>query len=538
MRRLTFTVAVAAVLLPLLSPTASAVATATSATNEADPDNVQQVGPGLYFTDTDTFKISDTDVPAGAIGRSHGVATGGGDLARPQSALASRPEMAVFGPGWTAEFLGGMVDRKLETQNGAIVVTELDGGTTARYDLKSSISFPDGGGVQRYESTDGSKITETTRWDATAGAMRTSITETIAMDKGATEAGDDTFTQSNADLSLTYTWNKIDGLQGTDTWRATSTGNTAYGTSSVTYDPQGRISTIKEPAGGETPEETLTIHYATTTTATSASFGDFAGRLKDITLTSGSSTPQTVAQYGYDPNGLLRTVADPGLSSSPASTYGYDQLGRLTSIDSPTDGSWQLAFANGTAAPTATATGTAQPTPGDPMQGATGINDPNATEPSPGDFLPGDISNPQAYPSYCNDAWKWLYYQRAGCSSWVAHNGWHKPLWKKLPSKRYVVGITFDHCTNAPDRPAGFDFRPACDMHDYGYGLIGNTYKHYKYYLDRYRKSQVDDVFYSTLKNWTCNAYFILVRPVCRRWAFIYRQGVRLGNPKNGADKT
>ncbi|MBT2231529.1 phospholipase A2 [Nonomuraea sp. NEAU-A123] len=533
MRRLTFTISIAAVLLPLLSPVASA-ATA----NAADPDVVQQVGPGLYFTDTDTFKISETDVPAGVIGRSHGVATGADDLARPQSALPSRPEMAVFGPGWKAEFLGGMIDRKLETQSGAIVVTELDEGNSTRYEFKSSVSFPDGGGVNRYESTDGSKIAETSRWDATAGVMRTSISETIAMDKGATETGDDTFAQSNAELSLTYTWNKIDGLQGTDTWRATATGNTAYGTAAVTYDSQGRVSTVKEPAAGETPEETLTVQYATSTTATSSSFGDFAGRLKQITLTSGTAAPQTVASYGYDPNGLLRTVADPTQSTSPAATYAYDQIGRLTSIDSPTDGGWQLSFAAGTAAPTATATDTARPTAGDTMQGATGINDPNATAPAPGDFLPGDISNPQAYPSYCNDAWKWLYYQRAGCSAWVAHNGWHKPLWKQLPSKRFVVGITYDHCTNAPDRPSGFDFRPACDMHDYGYGLIGNTYKHYKYYLDRYRKSQVDDVFYSTLKNWTCNAYFVLVRPVCRRWAWVYRQGVRLGNPKNGADNT
>ncbi|GAA3211252.1 phospholipase A2 [Nonomuraea helvata] len=538
MRRLTLTATIAAVLLPLLSPAASATTTVGTATAAEDPDAVQQVGPGLYFSDTDTFTFDESDVPAGSIGRTHGVATGGGDLARPQSAPASRPEMAVFGPGWKAEFLGGMLDRKLDVQSGAIVVTELDEGTTTRYTLKSSISFPEGGGIQRYESGDGSKITETTRWDSAAGAMRTSISEAIAMDKGATEAGDDNFSQSNAELGLTYSWTKIDGLQSTDTWRVTATGNTAYGASTVAYDAQGRVSTVKEPAAGEAPEETLTVTYATSTTATTSSFGDYAGRLKQITLTSGTEAPQTVASYGYDANGLLRTVADPSLSGSPASTYAYDQVGRLTSIDSPTDGGWQLTFAGGTAAPTATATDTSRPAGGDPIQGAKGINDPNATAPDPGDFLPGDVSNPQAYPSYCNDAWKWLYYQRAGCASWVAHYGWRKPLWRKLPSKRYVMGIDYDHCTNAPDRPTGFDFRPACDMHDYGYGLIGNTYKHYRYYLDRYRKSQVDDVFYHTLKNWTCNAYNIFVRTVCKRWAFVYRQGVRLGNPKNGANAT
>ncbi|WP_433438278.1 hypothetical protein [Nonomuraea sp. CA-141351] len=56
--------------------------------------------------------------------------------------------------------------------------------------------------------------------------------------------------------------------------------------------------------------------------------------------------------------------------------------------------------------------------------------------------------------------------------------------------------------------------------------------------LDRYRKSQADDVFCHTLKNWACNAYNIFVRSTCRRWAWIYRQGVRLGNPENGANTT
>ncbi|MGW0203079.1 hypothetical protein, partial [Nonomuraea sp. NPDC003201] len=146
MRRLALPVAVSAMLLPFLAPEVSAAALA-----DPPPANVQEVGPGQYSSDTKTFKLTELDVSAGAISRKHGVALTAGDLARPQSAPATRPELGVFGPGWQAEFAGGEINRKLENQNGTIVVTELDEGTSTSYPLKSSVSFPDGGGIQTYE---------------------------------------------------------------------------------------------------------------------------------------------------------------------------------------------------------------------------------------------------------------------------------------------------------------------------------------------------------------------------------------------------
>jgi hypothetical protein len=237
LRRLTTAVALSAVLIPFLSSEASAVAVA-----EPPPAEVQEVGPGQYFADSATFKIAESDVSFAAIGRRHGVAAANGDLARPQSAPATRPELAVFGPGWQGEFLGGAINRKLEVQSGAIVVTDLEEGGSTRYDLKSSVSLPGGGGINTYEDATGAKLTETTKWDATAGAMRTTMSEAIAVDPATQDAGDDTFTDSNgnpvsaADLKLAYTWAQPAGLQSTDTWRVTSVGTTAYGKSTVGYD--------------------------------------------------------------------------------------------------------------------------------------------------------------------------------------------------------------------------------------------------------------------------------------------------------------
>ncbi|WP_200824816.1 phospholipase A2 [Nonomuraea solani] len=526
-------------IVPLLSAQASA-----EAVDEPPLAEIQELGPGQYATDNGTFKIAELDVSAGLISRKHGVAMGDGNLARPQSAPSTRPELGVFGPGWLAEFAGGQLNRRLEVQNGAIVITELDDGTSARYTLKSSVAFPDGGGIQTYETTDGAKLTETTRWDAAIGAMRTTTSETIAIDQTVQDPDDAPFTNddgtpiSAADLAYTYTWARQSGLSSTDTWRVTSVGNTAFGKSTVAYDGQGRISTIKEPAGAETPESVLRFTYATTTTATGTSVGDFAGRLKNVTVAYGTEAPQTQASYGYDTSGLLRTVNDPS-SGTGLANYAYDPVGRLTSIQSVTNGGWQMSFPAGAAAPQVSSTDLDLPVAGGPIEGATGINDPAATEPPLTDFLPEGIDPPQAYPKKCSTAANWMWYTKIGCSAWAAHYGWHKPGWKRTASGYKVMGINHDHCTSSADRPSGFDFRPACDSHDYGYGLIGNTYKGYKYYLDRSRKADVDSRFYITMRDKVCNGYFILVRGLCKKIAGAYWLGVRLkGKPKNGADAT
>ncbi|MEU8268616.1 hypothetical protein AB0B89_15780 [Sphaerisporangium sp. NPDC049002] len=47
----------------------------------------------------------------------------------------------------------------------------------------------------------------------------------------------------------------------------------------------------------------------------------------------------------------------------------------------------------------------------------------------------------------------------------------------ELPGNKAVVGVNNDNCTvpvvgRCGSFPGGFDFRVACDMHDYGYGII------------------------------------------------------------------
>ncbi|MEU8364759.1 phospholipase A2 [Nonomuraea sp. NPDC048882] len=536
MRRLALPVALAAMLVPFsVSPSVAA-----AALDEPPLADVKEIGPGLYSADTKTFKLTELDVSAGSVSRKHGVALTGGDLARPQSAPATRPELGVFGPGWQAEFAGGAINRKLEVQNGLIVVTDLEEGTQTQYPLASDVSSPDGGSIRTYEAANGSTITQLTKWDANLGVMRTTTTETLKTDPGPVEADDDAFADAagapigQGALQLKYTWSRPAGAPSADPWRVTSVGTAAFGSSTITYDAQGRVSTVGEPAGAGTPDTVTRFTYATATTAAGDTFGDFAGRLKSISVAYGTEAPLTEATYAYDPNGLLRGMADPSEGTVQAA-YDYDPTGRLSTIQSSSNGGWQLTFPAGAAAPTVTATDPDMPENGGETEGAAGLDDPDATEPPASDFLPDGVDPPQSYPRKCNTAKEWMWYTTKGCSAWAYHGGkFRKPAWKRTANGFKVRGITYDHCTKSPDKPHNFDFRPACDSHDYGYGLMANKKKKYKYYLDntRSKKLDVDNRFYITLRDKVCGGYFILVRPDCRAWAVVYHKFVKkFGNP-------
>lgn len=506
---------------------------------------LEQVGPGVYSTADQSFEIYETDVAEGLMSRSHTVNAQADGVAKPESAPASRPDMGVFGPGWEAEFVGGQLNRKLEQKSDSIVVTDLDANVPITYSLTSSVDYPSGGGVRKYASAEGNKLTETTKFDATTGTLVSTVSEVMSAPTPEVDADQSADTDADAPVGMagltsTYTWKQV--APGTDTWRVTGVGTVADGVlTTAGYDTQGRVSTINEAAAGDTPAQSLAVRYSTATTATGTTPGEFAGRAKEITLTVGTTT-QTLARYSYDTSGLLRAVVNPVEAAEPVASYAYDSTGRVSDVTSPSNGAWDLTFPAESAAPNVESEGPARPTADSPLQGAADITNAGATTPPATDFSGGEISDPSAYPRHCNRATDWLWYLETGCAAWAAHYGWHKPLWKQTPTKHWVVGINNDGCsTPGPNvsKPKGFNFRSACDMHDYGYGLIGNTYKGYKYYLDRSKKSNVDNAFHTTMKTYSCKKYGVMSRPECEGWAYAYYKAVGWkGNPKNGANAT
>ncbi|MGW1530206.1 phospholipase A2 [Streptomyces sp. NPDC002159] len=484
---------------------------------------IEQIGPGTYESANKSFSIPETDVSAGLMGRFHKVVGQLEGVSQPQDAPSNRSDLGVFGPSWEAEFLGGQLNRKLTPGSGSITTTDLETKESTRYDLTDSVAGPNGGSVNSYTAADGSKLVETVKWDDLAGVLKTTVVETLNIDLTTPVAGDDVPLDelgnpiSAADLKPSFTYKQVGG--GGDNWRVTATGNAAYKLTTVSYDSIGRLSIVNLPASPETPAESIKVNYATTTTASGGALGDVTGQVKDITRTSGQ-TVETLARYSYDGSGLLRKVTNPN-TGADLSTYTYDANERLATVATPAY-AWDLKYVGDAAAPDAVQTAGTTPNPNDP------IDPPSNTS--------GPISVADT-PWYCDHAMRWIWLQYSECWATVAHYGWRTPTWKLLPNGRYVLGITYDHCTRSLDKPFGFDFKPACDAHDYAYGVIGNYYRNQPKFMTPDKKVTSDAEFYSLLKNQTCPRY--RARTWCTIVAAIYRQAVRWGgNPKNGANAT
>ncbi|MFJ9729344.1 phospholipase A2 [Streptomyces sp. NPDC101209] len=493
---------------------------------------VRPIGPGTYLSASDSFRINETDTTAGLVGRTHSVVGQLEGVSQAQDAPNDRSDLSVFGPSWDAEFLGGQLNRKLTFGSSSITTTDLESNESVRYNLTDSLAGTNGGSVNTYTSADGSRLVENVTWNDLAGELKTTIVETLNVGLTTPVAGDDVPVDSlgnpipAADLKPTYTYKQVGGSG--DNWRVTAAGNTAYGKSSVSYDSAGRVSTVSDPATAGTPQS-IKVNYATTTTASGETLGDIAGQVKSIILTSG----ETLASYSYDGSRLLRKVTD-ATEGTDLNTYTYDSEDRLATVTSPAD-QWHLTYVGDAAAPDAVQTaGTPTPDPSNPIALP-------AIEPDPTDESAPPITSRPTSPSHCNMAMRWIWWQYGDCVTTVAHYGWRDPSWRQLPNRRYVMGITYDHCTNAPDKPFGYDFRTACDGHDYAYGVIGNWYKNQPRRMTptTANKLNADREFYDLLKNQSCPAYKTSF--FCKAVAWTYYEAVSSrfgGNPKNGADAT
>jgi RHS repeat-associated protein len=102
----------------------------------------------------------------------------------------------------------------------------------------------------------------------------------------------------------------------------------------------------------------LEFVYASSTTATLDSFGDYAGQVKEILLHATgkggtTSSARAVATYRYDTAGRLRQQWDPRLAQSTQTQYAYDSAGRVVSHRSTTDQPWTFTYGKAGSAATA-----------------------------------------------------------------------------------------------------------------------------------------------------------------------------------------
>ncbi|WP_257003748.1 phospholipase [Streptomyces sp. SA15] len=500
-----------------------------------------QTGPGQYSSSDDTYRVSENDLPIGLMGRVHSVTGQSQGVAQAQDAPSTRSDLGVFGPSWEAEFLGGQLQRSLSVSGDKLTTTALDTGEKTVYSLTETLDAPFGGHVKTYTAADGSTAVDSTVWDDLAGELKTSVVETTNVDlTNAYGTGDGAPKDAlgspiaAADLKPTFTWKQVGG--GGDNWRIVSAGSKETKSATVLYDAQGRVSQVKEPALGDKPAATVKVSYATATTASGETLGDVAGQVKEISATIGTTT-QTLARYEYDGGKLLRKVTNPS-AGEDLNVYTYDAQERLATATTDGGDKWQLTFAGDEAAPAAVDLTGKVAGPEAPMDQTPSVaqGDDGAAPPAEG-FSETELNTPYANPRYCNTAESWMYLWYTSCATKVAHYGWRYPYFFNTPTGKRVVGIYNDYCTDSLDTPMGWNFKPACASHDYGYGTIGNAWKRYTWYLDYNKGLAVDYAFYGQLYHYTCPDYFFTT--ACRNTAYTYyRFVVKYGSPLNGANAT
>jgi hypothetical protein len=133
-------------------------------------------------------------------------------------------------------------------------------------------------------------------------------------------------------------------------------------------------------------------------------------------------------------------------------------------------------------------------------------------------FLVLSLTSP-AHAAAPNDklqvATRWTQTTAASQTAWLDARR-HQNRWAA-----YHFDWTTDNCTLSPDQPLGFDFRLACNRHDFGYQNFTALRVFTK------NKSRIDDAFHADLLR-ICLTYSVLARPACDALALTYYRAVQI----------
>lgn len=298
----------------------------------ADGAAAQNIGPGSLNLLTGNYSIDETDASYYGMGLTRSASS-----RTPDAGAKQEGQAAIFGKEWvagtTAELTDSDYSHLKQISATAVALVTADG---------SEIHFTANAGK--------------TGWIPEPGAEHLTL-------KGSTSAS---FTLSDTDGTVTE-FTKPE--TGAPTWQVSSTLLDGLSNSTINVVSEAvtvgqeklarpkRIiaptSAVSAATCAATPTtkgcRVLEFVYATSTTATLDSFGDYAGQVKEVLLYAtgkggSSATARAVATYRYDAEGRLRQEWNPRLAQSTQTQYGYDAAGRITSYRAATDQPWTFTY--------------------------------------------------------------------------------------------------------------------------------------------------------------------------------------------------
>ncbi|MFF5146707.1 DNRLRE domain-containing protein [Streptomyces sp. NPDC013157] len=302
------------------------------------------VGPGSVNALTGDYTLSDTDASGFDLSVSRTASS-----RRPTAGADAEGQVAIFGPQWTS----GTTAEITDSDWAYLRKTSGTSATTA-----TSVALVDVDGDET-----GFTATNSGGWKPEPGSEDLTLTGSLT----------GSFTLKD-DQGTTTTFAKVD--PAATTWQVSSTYlPTDNSTTKVVSEVPTPGSTLARPkyviaptsaVSSSTCETTpstagcrmLEFVYATSTTATSSSFGDYNGQVKQIkewATDPGASaaTATVVSQYSYDTSGRLREQWDPRISPALKTAYTYDSAGRIATLTPPGELPWTFTY--GTAGNAATA---------------------------------------------------------------------------------------------------------------------------------------------------------------------------------------
>ncbi|MCE1179925.1 MAG: hypothetical protein LWW86_12985 [Micrococcales bacterium] len=283
---------------------------------------VADAGVGQVAQYTGEISLSGTDVSVPgytgdiSISRSHTSFAGDGSVAN----WPSDPVTGVFGPGFTANLDGGEAGLA-----GLTVVdnTRIDGSVVFMDEEGEPLVYVNPAGTRTYPAAG-------TVYDA--GTDDTQNSGTLLKLTGTGLSTVLTLTEEDGTAT---TWKPVAAPSTTSAtvWKpATISEPGQAGATTFGHDTTGRVTRIVAPvpdgmAGTSCPTSgalskgcrALDITYATSTTATSTTPGDYTGRVKTVTA-------------------QLWNPAASAMAATPVATYQYDSSGRLVKVTDPRSG--------------------------------------------------------------------------------------------------------------------------------------------------------------------------------------------------------
>ncbi len=299
------------------------------------------LGPGSVSPETGEFFLDATDVSVGGPGATLSVKRNYGS-----SHLAAGAE-GPLGPQWSMS-VGG-AETLTKAAEGAVVFTSAEGQESVFTSKgKGEFTSPSlSASLTLSEVTESGKTKEFLLKDASGQVAK------FALPSGGTGNTwvPSTLEGPNATNIITYKYQTVNGIT----------------------EPTDMLGPV--PAGVSCTSElvkgcrALGFVYSTKTTATgnnSTEWGEYSGRLKEVTFTaweptSGKIKTSAVAEYVYDKEGRLRGEWNPSISPALETTYGYDAASHMTAITPPGQQPWLFNYGTAKGDPRARIVSVARP---------------------------------------------------------------------------------------------------------------------------------------------------------------------------------